>query len=243
MKTDFKFSNLCGTVYHKGNLVFTPDGNSVLSPVGNRVTLFDLVNNKTETLPFENKRDIRRLALSPNGHLLLSVDDLGNTLLVNFRRRTVLHHFNFKDKVRDIQFSPDGKYFAVGLGRKIEVWRSPGYTREFAPFELHRRYGGHYDDITQISWSPDSRFFLTSSKDMATKIYSVDPIEGFTPTTLTGHRYAVVGSWFTNDMRAIYTVSRDGAVCVRRFREHMVDENLVFGEFPRDEEGNFVRTV
>jgi periodic tryptophan protein 2 len=60
MKTDFKvsfflsllatailtqsqFSNLLGTVYRKGNLLFTPDGNCLLSPVGNRVTVFDLV--------------------------------------------------------------------------------------------------------------------------------------------------------------------------------------------------------
>ncbi|KAJ1966268.1 U3 snoRNP protein [Dipsacomyces acuminosporus] len=243
MKTDFKFSNLCGTVYRKGNLVFTPDGNSILSPVGNRVTLFDLVNNKTETLPFENKRDIRRLALSPNGHLLLSVDELGQTLLVNFRRRTVLHYFSFKDKVRDIVFSPDGKYFAVGLGRNVEVWRSPGFTREFAPFELHRKYAGHYDDITHISWSPDSRFFLTSGKDMTTKVFSVDPIKDFKPTTMAGHPYPVIGSWFSKDMRAVYTVSIDGTICVRRFRPFGVEENLTFGEFPRDEDGKRVRTI
>ncbi|KAJ1730384.1 U3 snoRNP protein, partial [Coemansia biformis] len=240
MKTDFKFSNLCGTVYRSGNLVFTPDGNSILSPVGNRVTVFDLVNNKTETLPFENKRNIRRLALAPSGNLLLSVDELGQTLLVNFRRRTVLHYFNLKDKVRDIQFSPDGRYFVVGLGRSIQVWRSPGYTREFAPFELHRSFSGHYDDITHISWSPDSRFFLTSSKDMTTKVYSVDPVEGFRPTTLSGHRATVVGAWFAKDMSAIYTVSMDGAVCVRRFRPHGVEENMTFGEFPRSEDGSLV---
>ncbi|KAJ2781926.1 U3 snoRNP protein [Coemansia javaensis] len=240
MKTDFKFSNLCGTVYRKGNLVFTPDGNSILSPVGNRVTVFDLVNNKTETLPFENKRDIRRLALSPNGNLLLSVDELGQAQLVNFRRRTVLHYFNLKDKVRDIQFSPDGRYFAVGLGHGVQVWRSPGYTREFAPFELHRSYPGHYDDITHISWSPDSRFFLTSSKDMTTRVCSVDPVEGFQPTTLSGHRATVVGAWFARDMGAIYTVSMDGAVCVRRFRPHGVEENMPFGEFPRAADGSLV---
>lgn len=31
-----------GTVYRKGNLLFTPDGNCVISPVGNRITIFDL---------------------------------------------------------------------------------------------------------------------------------------------------------------------------------------------------------
>ncbi|KAJ2858697.1 U3 snoRNP protein [Coemansia erecta] len=243
MKTNFKFSNLCGTVYKKGNLVFSSDGNTILSPVGNRVTVFDLVNNRTETLPFENKRNIRRIALSPRGNILISVDDLGSALLVNYRKRTVLHHFNLKDKVRDIQFSPDGKYFAVGLGRHIEIWRSPGFTREFAPFELHRKYAGHYDDITHISWSPDSRFFLTSGKDMTVKVFSVDPIEGFTTTTMAGHRAVVVGAWFSKDMRAVYTVSADGAVCVRRFRVHGIAEDLTFGEFPRDSEGNLQDTM
>ena len=38
----FQFSNLLGTVYRCGNLNFTCDGNSVISPVGNRVTVFDL---------------------------------------------------------------------------------------------------------------------------------------------------------------------------------------------------------
>lgn len=40
-----QFSNLLGTVYCSGNLVFTPDGNSLLSPVGNKVTCFDLVKS------------------------------------------------------------------------------------------------------------------------------------------------------------------------------------------------------
>ena len=38
-----QFSDLLGTVYCKGNLLFTPDGTCLLSPVGNRVTVFDLI--------------------------------------------------------------------------------------------------------------------------------------------------------------------------------------------------------
>ncbi len=37
-----QFSNLCGAVYKQGNVEFTKDGNSVLSPVGNKVSQFDL---------------------------------------------------------------------------------------------------------------------------------------------------------------------------------------------------------
>jgi periodic tryptophan protein 2 len=39
--SDFKFQNLCGTVYKQGNVLFA--GDSVISPVGNRVSVFDIV--------------------------------------------------------------------------------------------------------------------------------------------------------------------------------------------------------
>ena len=37
-----QFSNLLGAVYRKGNLEFFPDGFKVASPVGNRISVFDL---------------------------------------------------------------------------------------------------------------------------------------------------------------------------------------------------------
>lgn len=43
MSLDYRFQNLCGTVYTAGNVVFTADGNKLFSPVGNRVSIFDLV--------------------------------------------------------------------------------------------------------------------------------------------------------------------------------------------------------
>jgi glucose/arabinose dehydrogenase len=51
MKFSYKFSNLYGTVYRTGDLVFSPDGNTLLSPVGNKISMFDLKNHKSETLP------------------------------------------------------------------------------------------------------------------------------------------------------------------------------------------------
>ncbi|KAJ3289898.1 hypothetical protein HK104_007150 [Borealophlyctis nickersoniae] len=214
MKLDFKFSNLCGTVYKKGNVVFTPDGDSIVSPVGNRVTVFDLVNNKSKTLPFENRKNISRLALSPNGALLITVDEDGRALLVNFQRHVVLHRHNFKTPVRDLQFSPNGRYLAVTHDNHIHLWRTPGFTMDFAPFVLHRRFPGHYDDVVHLSWSPDSRFFITGSKDMTARIYAVDGVMGFEGAVLTGHKDTVVGAWFSRDTERVYTVGRDGALFV-----------------------------
>eukprot|EP00729_Bicosta_minor_P012335 gene12335-30732_t len=164
MKFGYKFSNLHGLVHSQGNLIFTPDGNSIISPVGNRVSVFDLVGNTSSTLPFECSRNVERLVLSPDGLLLMMIDAEGRALLVNFQRKALLHRFNFKAKVHDIKFSPCGKYFAVTHGKQVHVWQTPMSTREFAPFVLYRKYTGHYDDVLTVDWSDDSQFFVTGSK-------------------------------------------------------------------------------
>ncbi|KAH9833312.1 quinon protein alcohol dehydrogenase-like superfamily, partial [Rhodofomes roseus] len=209
------FSNLCGTVYRQGNIIFTPDGNSVLSPVGNRVSVFDLVNNKSRTFPFENRKNIAAIALSPDSNVLVSVDEDGRALLVNFRRGVVMHHFNFHKPVKAIKFSPDGKYIAVTHDSHVQVWRTPNHLiREFAPFDLHRTYTGHHDEVVSIEWSPDSKCFITTSRDMTARLFTLNPVDGFRPKTFAGHRDIVINAYFSGDSKtaSIYTVSRDGAV-------------------------------
>ena len=99
MKFNYTFHNLCGTVYRGGNLAFTPDGDSIYSGVGNRVSSFNLVHNKSQTFPFENRVNVARIVVSPDGGTLLTIDEDGRGLLVSVVRRTVLHHHSFKAKV------------------------------------------------------------------------------------------------------------------------------------------------
>jgi periodic tryptophan protein 2 len=139
--------------------------------------------------------------------------------LTNVPRRIALHHFTFKSAVTALAFSPSGRHFAVGVGRHIEVWHTPSTPDqnvegelEFAPFVRHRVYAGHYDTVQSIEWSSDSRFFLSAAKDLTARIWSLDPEEGFIPTTLAGHREGVLGAHFSKDQETIYTISKDGAV-------------------------------
>ncbi|KAI8813494.1 WD40-repeat-containing domain protein [Cladochytrium replicatum] len=214
MRLNFQFSNLCGTVYLQGNLLFTPDGNSVISPVGNRITVFDVTRNKAYTFPFENRRNISQLALSPDGSLLISVDEEGHALLVNFARQVIIHRHDFKERVRTISFSPNGRFIAVSVSRHLQVWRTPGRVLEFAPFVLYRTVTGHFDDIVSICWTKDSRYFLTAAKDLAIRFNALDPNEDFVPSVMTGHKDKIVGMWFAKDGKSIYTVSRDGALFI-----------------------------
>ncbi|ODV93645.1 hypothetical protein PACTADRAFT_51418 [Pachysolen tannophilus NRRL Y-2460] len=227
MKSDFKFSNLLGTVYRQGNIVFTDDGTKLLSPVGNRISCFDLINNKSFTFSFEHRKNVSRIALNKQGTLLLSVDEDGRAILVNFISKIVLHHFNFKEKVLDLQFSPCGKFFSICCGRFIQVWKTPDFSedRQFQPFVRHRIYSGHYNDVISITWSRDSRFFISTSKDMTARIFSIDSKEKEATTmTFGGHHDVVIKAFFDKNQEIIYTVSKDGALFKWEYTEGKEDE-------------------
>ncbi|KAI0226931.1 Periodic tryptophan-like protein 2 [Lamellibrachia satsuma] len=214
MKFAYKFSNLLGTVYHKGNLTFTPDGNSVISPVGNRITIFDLKNNKSETLPVESQLNITTLALAPDGNLLIAVNEDGEALLISLVSRSVLHHYHFHRPVHAIRFSPDGRKFAVTKEKNVLVFHAPGKTREFNPFVLQRTFYGAYDETVSIDWTSDSSAFCVGGKDMNTKIFGAEHYTNLIVYSLGGHTDSIVNAFFERDSLDLYSVSRNGQLCV-----------------------------
>ncbi|CAI5755659.1 unnamed protein product [Candida verbasci] len=227
MKSDFKFSNLLGTIYRKGNLIFTSDGTKLLSPVGNRVSCFDLNKNQSFTFSYQHRKNIQCIALNKQNTLMISIDEDGRAILVNFVSRIVLHHFNFKSKIQTIQFSPCGKFFAIGIGRFIQIWKTPDLTedRQFSPFIRFRIYSGHFNDILNISWSKDSRFILSTSKDMTARLYSLNSDEKDVGMTFSGHRDYVINAFFNSTQEIIYSVSKDGALFKWEYIEEDEEEN------------------
>lgn len=227
MKSDFKFSNLLGTVYRQGNIAFSQDGKQLLSPVGNRVSVFDMINNKSFTFEYEHRKNVATFDLNKQGTLLLSVDDDGRAILVNFKSRNVLHHFNFKEKCYQVKFSPDGKLFALATGRFLQIWKTPevNHDRQFAPFVRYRVHAGHFQDISSLTWSPDSRFIISTSKDLTAKIWSMDSEEkDLASTTFAGHRDYVMGAFFSANQENIYTVSKDGALFIWEYSAKPKDD-------------------
>ncbi|KAI6652717.1 hypothetical protein LOD99_4103 [Oopsacas minuta] len=259
IKLNYVFSNLCGCMYKQGNIIFTPDGNSVLSPVGNRVTQFDLKNNKSTTFPFQNRKNISRIALSPDGDLLLSVDDDGRLILVNLYRKVVLQHINLKLPVKDIKFSPDGSLISVTHGRILDIWYSPTKVKKFASFQRFNSFRGHSDKITCIDWSSDSEFVATGSADMTVRVFSMHRIYGYRSIRLAGHRNTLVGCFFEKNSLSLYTLCKGSVLLywscdvsleeARELRERAVTEegrklgfeqssekDLFFFDKERDEE-------
>uniref|UniRef100_A0A7S2YDT2 Small-subunit processome Utp12 domain-containing protein n=1 Tax=Entomoneis paludosa TaxID=265537 RepID=A0A7S2YDT2_9STRA len=230
MKFNYRLRRLCGAYYgHQAsaeisgagqwsgsNLVYDSSGNLLISSVSNRVQVLDLKTQTVRTLPVEARSSIRALALSPDDTLLVVVDVNGYGMLVNFRRGIVLHRFGFKRKVRDIKFSPDGRYIAVSQGKNVQVWVTPNHMhKEFAPMVLHRTYTGQADDVTCLCWSSDSSVFAAGSRDSTVRIWTLQTTRGYEPRTLSAHKSSIVGVFFIcTDARIekCYSISRDGAL-------------------------------
>eukprot|EP01130_Rhizamoeba_saxonica_P002527 TRINITY_DN12314_c0_g1_i1.p1 TRINITY_DN12314_c0_g1~~TRINITY_DN12314_c0_g1_i1.p1 ORF type:complete len:495 (-),score=106.37 TRINITY_DN12314_c0_g1_i1:169-1653(-) len=65
-----------------------------------------------------------------------------------------------------VSFSPDGNYIAsASFDKNIKLWASNGrYVTTFR---------GHVGEVYQLSWSADSRMFVTGSKDSTLKVWDI----------------------------------------------------------------------
>ena len=222
MKVGFKLSNILGSIYHKGTLEFSPDGNCLLSPVGNKVVCYDLQNNRSAALAIEAEYNIVHLSFSPNGRLVLAATEKSQLYLTSQVSGAVLHRKQFHDlgSISCLCFSPDGRYFVVCGGNKALVYLTPGTAfaggeRQLSPFQIHKVVKAHSDDITCVSWSSDSRLMAVGSRDLSVKITAVDQDVRCVPRilSLSGHSDVLVKCFFVqsdaSDMD-IYSLCRNG---------------------------------
>lgn len=214
----YSFSNLCGATYRGGNVIFTSDGNSIISPVDNRVNVYDLVNNRSFTLGCESRKNIRILALSPDNRLLLTIDIDGHALLINFIKGIILHRMNFKTRVFDAKFSPCGKFIAVTNNHKIDVWEAPSLESGWQMARI-RSLSGHVDSVLTVDWSCNSRYIVSASKDMSVRIHCRTLVDEFIPVTFVSHRSPVRGAYFSADMSTIYSVSEEGVIIAWEWKD------------------------
>ena len=157
----------------------------------------------------------------------------GQALLINFRKEAVLSRLSFKFPVQIIKFDPSGKIFAAGVGRLLQIWKAPPKYMEFTPFRHLRTIAGHYDDITSIDWTSDSKFIITGSKDSTCRINAVS--KKFVPVALVAHKEPIIGCYFSKKRNMVYTISMDGAIYTWKWKannpESLTDEKLTEIEF------------
>ena len=198
----------------------------LLSPVGNKINVFNLTTNVASTMAFQNRSNVARLVLSPDGRTLISIDVDGFALIINMVKRVVLAHFNFRDTVTAIAFSPDNKFFFVATDTKCKIFESPSIDHKtFSPLVLYKKYGNlHSQSITGVAWSHDSRFILTWSKDLTLKMISLHKIPHFLPFTFAGNKKPIVSAFFSADSKRIFSIAQNGTLLLWKWTPERSEE-------------------
>lgn len=73
----------------------------------------------------------------------------------------------FSKDIKAIAFSPDGKFIAVGCGKKIYVSSMMNSIFEWVPMICHS------GTVTSVAWAPDSKTIASTSRDNTTIIWDV----------------------------------------------------------------------
>ncbi|KAF2354167.1 Small-subunit processome Utp12 [Trinorchestia longiramus] len=226
MYFQFKFSNLLGTVYRKGDIVFSKDGNSVYVPVGNKITQYDLRYDRSSTLPVEVTGNFTSLTLSPNGLILIGASDLGHLHMISVMRRRLLYTKVSRRPIRAVAFSPDSKYLAVARSSEVHMYRCHGMERRvFNPFETEKVCPAATSDVTCLSWSWDSRLVVFGSKDAVTRVVPVKLMDiGRQVVEISCGSSSIRGVHFIHGSYDFYVISKSGNIL--RFRCNLNPDEL-----------------
>lgn len=235
MKFAFKFSNLLGTVYRKGDLVFTSDGNSVISPVGNKITIYDLKNNKSKTLCIESSFNIEHLALSPNNSTLVAVNEKGDASLISMISQSVIHTHRFNRPVNFITFTPDGMHLIVAKESTVFVFKAPGlYNGEYVQFHLARVYGNTAEEAVYLAISDDSSILAVGYRDGSVRLHGIQKYRNFFVYSFSSHSDSIKCVAFETKSLDLISVSRGGTLCIWESNIEPSDLQLFTHEPPRD---------
>lgn len=172
-------------------------------------------SNKSKTLSLDSRYNYTAIAISPNGCLMIAVNEKGEAQMISMISHTVIYTHKFAETITCVRFSPDGKYFAIARAHIVSVYIVPGeISGDYGNFKAFRHFHGANDDVTWIDWSSDSRLLAIGAKDNTTKLCAIEFLENFRPYQLAGHTDSIVGCFFEHDSLDVSTISRNGQLCI-----------------------------
>lgn len=218
---DFVFSNLISGTYDGSSICFIPGTSKLLFPQGNRLTIYDVARGQSQTHELEHTSTITRVAASPCGRYVVTVDNKDWVFVSELRVGGFIYKRRFKKPVTAVAFAGNGRGFALASANKLTLYRDPSRVDSLKPFVSERRVGGHFDAITSVEFSPDGRFFSTCSADMTIRVFTTESDDEFVPLTLAGHRGKPLFASFGADSRKITSLGADGSLFVWRIEDDL----------------------
>jgi hypothetical protein len=81
----------------------------------------------------------------------------------------------------------------------------------------------HSGRITSVNFSRDSRFLVTSGEDDVIFVNNLFPINGYIAITLEAHRYKILATYFSHDMKYLYSLDAGSNVFVWQWIEETTE--------------------
>lgn len=210
MNTNFKLSNYIGTVYRDGQVAFSKDGFSIISPIGNKLSVFDLKNNASKTLDIDCKFNIKRVSLSPSGRHLLASDERGDVHFVHLESEVKAHTFRANKTVGAVQWSPDSRRIAICREDSLQIHnRGPLYDGS-TPFTLSRTYKLSKDQLNSVDWSSDSKLIVAGGDDQILRVVGAEDYKNLYIHPLASHKGTIVNCQFLNQSYDMISVCKRG---------------------------------
>ncbi|CAJ0561664.1 unnamed protein product, partial [Mesorhabditis spiculigera] len=235
MDTNFQFSNLIGTVYRNGRVLFSPDGYSVISPVGNKISIFDLKNNCSRTISFKCQHSIQHITLNAEGTHLVVIDEGGEILYVNLETSAVIHQFKATRLAKIAEFSPCGRYLAITPENTLQIQQMGSMVNNmFRPFHLIRLLHLSPETLTSVSWSCDSRLLCIGGEDKMIRIAPRVDAKNFTNFNIAAHKGRIVCADFQKNSYDLVSVDQRGLV--NAWRCSLAGSDLLDGKFDKEDE-------
>ncbi len=214
--------HLTGSLGWSADVAFSPDSNKVVSwSMDGDIWIWD--SRKGELAgTFKGKKNKWGMALawSPDGtcvaagRIAITIWDVESKKQI----RTLEGH---KDFIRDIVFSPDGKYLAsASMDKTIRVWdMSTGkslYTLEPQGLVIYLKSGPVTNPIglpmTTVAFSPDGKLLATGGADRVVRLW--DSTTGKVLKELKGHRMSITAVAFSPDGKRLLSSSLDHTIRV-----------------------------
>ncbi len=188
---------------HSGNVItanFLPNGQNIVSNSSKEIIIWDLNGNIIQTIGIGHPFSFNDVAISPNGHSILTSDLLYSSIKHwNIKRSEFKEYISSTYYDFPFAFSPNNNYTLTGYNDGVaKLWSFKG--------EEINSFKGHSGPILDLCFSFDEKYILTGGNDSIATLWD---IQGKKIRSFKGHNGAVIAVAFSPDSQYILTGSRD----------------------------------
>lgn len=186
-------------------VAFAPDGKTLATSHWRGVQILDDQDNQKFLL---NAREVRALAVSPDGRLFGSAGDDAIVRVWDMQSGQLLHALTgHEDMVRSLSFSREGILASGSRDETIRLWDAA--TGQFLrALQVGKNFGdGPRASVTSLEFSFDGKTLVSGHENNAVHLWDVET--GKTRRSLLGHNGAIIAVAFSPDGKAVASAGKD----------------------------------